>query len=55
MYSYETIIDISYKMKKSSLSEETISKINCKYIVKFYISRIIGDKMINKYSVGEIK
>lgn len=33
-------------------TQETISKINCKYIVKFYISRIIHDKRINKDSVG---
>ena len=33
-------------------TQETISKINCKYIIKFYISRIIHDKRINKDSVG---
>lgn len=33
-------------------TQETISKINCKYIIKFYISRIIHDKKINKDSVG---
>jgi len=33
-------------------TQETISKINCKYIVKFYISRIIHDKKINKDSLG---
>ena len=27
-YSYETIIDLSFKMKKSTLSEETITKLN---------------------------
>ena len=35
-------------------TQETISKINCKYIVKFYISRIIYDKKINKDSVGVV-
>ena len=35
-------------------TQETISKINCKYTVKFYISRIIYDKIIDKNSVGEI-
>ena len=35
-------------------TQETISKINCKYIVKFYISRIIHDKRINKDSFGSI-
>lgn len=33
-------------------TKETISKIKCKYIVKFYISRIIHDKKINKESIG---
>ena len=33
-------------------TQETISKINCKYIIKFYISRIIYDKTINKDSIG---
>lgn len=33
-------------------TQETISKINCKYNIKFYISRIIHDKKINKDSVG---
>jgi hypothetical protein len=33
-------------------TEETISKIECKYIVKFYISRIIGDKKIDINSIG---
>jgi hypothetical protein len=33
-------------------TQETISKINCKYIIKFYISRIINDKIINKDSIG---
>ena len=35
-------------------TQETISKINCKYIVKFYISRIIHDKRINKDSAGVV-
>lgn len=35
-------------------TQTTISKINCKYTVKFYISRIIYDKIIDKNSVGEI-
>lgn len=35
-------------------TQETISKINCKYIIKFYISRIIYDKTINKESIGFI-
>ena len=35
-------------------TQETISKINCKYIVKFYISRIIHDKKINKDSAGTV-
>ena len=33
-------------------TQETISKINCKYTIKFYISRIIHDKRINKDSIG---
>ena len=35
-------------------TQETISNINLngKYIIKFYISRIICDKRINKNSVG---
>ena len=35
-------------------TQETISKIKCKYIIKFYISRIIYDKIINKNSIGLI-
>jgi len=35
-------------------TREVISKIECKYIIKFYISRIISDKIINKYSVGYV-
>lgn len=33
-------------------TQETILKINCKYIVNFYISRIIHDQKINKDSAG---
>jgi hypothetical protein len=33
-------------------TQETISKINCKYIIKFYISRIICDKKISKNTIG---
>jgi len=33
-------------------TQETISNINCKYIVKFHISRILCDKKIDKNSVG---
>jgi len=33
-------------------TQQTISKINCKYIVKFYISRLICDKKINENSIG---
>ena len=33
-------------------TQETISKINCKYIIKFYISRMIYDKKIDKNSIG---
>ena len=33
-------------------TQETISKINCKYIIKFYISRIIYNKSIHKDSIG---
>lgn len=36
-------------------TQETISKINCKYIIKFYIFRIIHDKVINKDTIGFIK
>ena len=35
-------------------TQETISKIKCKYIVKFYISRIIHDKRINIDSAGVV-
>jgi hypothetical protein len=35
-------------------TQQTISNINCKYIIKFYISRIIYDKIINKDSIGFI-
>jgi len=35
-------------------TQKTISKINCKYIIKFYISRIIYNKTINKNSIGLI-
>ena len=35
-------------------TQETISKINCKYIIKFYISGILSDKIINKDTAGEI-
>jgi hypothetical protein len=35
-------------------TQQTISKINCKYIIKFYISRIICDKKISKNTVGLI-
>ena len=35
-------------------TQETISKIKCKYIIKFYISRIIYNKIINKNSIGLI-
>ena len=33
-------------------TQESFSKIKCKYIVKFYISRIIHDKKINKDGIG---
>jgi hypothetical protein len=33
-------------------TQETIKKLNCKYFVKFYISKIICDKRIDKNSVG---
>jgi hypothetical protein len=33
-------------------TQETISKINSKYIIKFYISRMIHDKKIDKNSIG---
>ena len=33
-------------------TQQTISKINCKYIIKFYISRIICDKIIDKNTIG---
>ena len=33
-------------------TQETISKINCKYKIKFYLSRIINDKKIDKNSIG---
>jgi hypothetical protein len=33
-------------------TQETISKINCKYLIKFYLSRTICDKKINKDSAG---
>lgn len=36
-------------------TQETISNINCKYIIKFYISRLLCDKKINKDSVGSVK
>jgi hypothetical protein len=36
-------------------TQETISKIDCKYIVKFYISRIICNKIMNKDTIGFIK
>ena len=32
-------------------TQETISKINCKYIIKFYISRIICDKTVIRSSM----
>ena len=35
-------------------TQETISKINCKYIIKFYISRILCDKIIDKNAIGFI-
>ena len=35
-------------------TQETISNINCKYIIKFYISRLLCDKKINKDSVGSV-
>jgi hypothetical protein len=36
-------------------THETISNINCKYIIKFHISRLIYDKKINKNTCGLIK
>lgn len=33
-------------------TQKTFSKINCKYVVKFYISRLIYDKKIDKNSFG---
>jgi hypothetical protein len=33
-------------------TQETISKISCKYLIKFYISRILNDKKIDKNSIG---
>lgn len=35
-------------------TEETISKINCKYKIKFHISKILSHKTINKDSIGFI-
>ena len=35
-------------------TQETISKINCIYNIKFYISRIICDKVISKDCIGII-
>ena len=35
-------------------TQETISKINCIYNIKFYISRIICDKKISKDCIGII-
>lgn len=35
-------------------TQETISKINCKYIIKFYLSRIIYDTVINPDCIGFI-
>lgn len=33
-------------------TQKTISKIKCKYDIKFYISRIIKDKIIHKNCIG---
>jgi hypothetical protein len=46
IYEYDSII--------LNHTKEVISKIECKYIIKFYISRIIGDRIINKDSVGYV-
>ena len=35
-------------------TQQIISKINCKYTIKFYISRIIRDKKICKDTCGQI-
>ena len=35
-------------------TQNTISKINCKYTIKFYLSRIIYNKIINKNSFGSV-
>jgi hypothetical protein len=35
-------------------TQQTISKIHCKYKIHFYISKIIKDKTIDKNSVGSV-
>ena len=35
-------------------TQQTIDNINCKYIIKFYISRIIYDEIIDKNSIDFI-
>jgi hypothetical protein len=46
IYEYDSII--------LNHTREVISKIECKYIIKFYISRIIDDNIINKNSAGYV-
>lgn len=49
MYSYESIIDISFKMKKSTLSEETLIKLNnIRKILNIPVVEIIKKTVIQK-------
>ena len=36
-------------------TQKTILNINCKYTIKFYISRVLFDKIIDKNTIGLIK
>jgi len=35
-------------------TQETISKINCKYIIRFHISRLLRDKICSKHTFGSV-
>ena len=48
-YSYETIIDLSFKMKKSTLNEETVNKLNnIRKLLNIPVVEVIKKTVIQK-------